>query len=639
MRILKRLDIFILKNFLTMFAATFVICLFVVVMEFLFRYVDELIGKGLSVWILMQFLYYSAKTLIPLAVPLAVLLASLISFGNMGERLELLSMKAAGITLLRILRPLFIVNVFLSGWLFYYQDNDMPKAQLDLSQLLYSMRTKSPELDIPEGVFYDGIAGVNMHVRKKNIDTGMLYGVTIYNLKDGVSNAHIILCDSGRMVTSYDKTCIVLHLYSGEQFENMNNSAFQTQNVPYRRETFVQKDFIIDVDQNFNLMDADRFAGNADVKNFMQLLSDIDSLKNSNRSIGRGMYYDVLCSGLYMPSSSKSYRKNYETGTVEPIPTDIVSVENDTLNIDKQFALLPDAKQQQAVFAAMQKVQQMKMETDYRGVIMEESNRNMRRHCISLWQKITVSLACLLFFFVGAPLGAIIRKGGLGMPIVVAVAIFLFYNMLGTSGMKVSREGSIPVWFGIWMSTFVMAPMGVWLTLKSNSDSSVFNKDAYTNFLRTLFGIRGHRHITRKEVIISDPDYRQAESVLRDLLLQCSAFLKQVPRHPSPFGFIMYIFRRPDLALPKKISEVLEELIIELSNSKDRHVLLMLNGFPIMQPDSFRFYRRRRKDARAIIKYGGLLLVKLEEINGGADRHESSELTDVMDLDDAVDEE
>lgn len=632
MRILKRLDIFILKNFLMMFAATFVICLFVVVMEFLFRYVDELIGKGLSMWILMQFLYYSAKTLIPLAVPLAVLLASLISFGNMGERLELLSMKAAGIPLLRILRPLVVVNIILSGWLFYYQDNDMPQAQLDLSQLLYSMRTKSPELDIPEGVFYDGIAGVNMHVKKKDVDTGMLYGVTIYNFKEGVNNAHIILCDSGRMVTSYDKTCIVLHLYNGEQFENMNNSAFQTQNVPYRRETFVQKDFIIDVDQNFNLADADVFSGNANVKNFSQIISDIDSMKCANDSVGRAHYGDLLCSGLYFPNSTKSYRKNYDNGRTEQIPNDVKHVDNDTLDIDRQFAQLPLAKQQQSVFAAMQKAQLMRMDTEYRGVIMEEANRNVRRHCISLWQKVTISLACLLFFFVGAPLGAIIRKGGLGMPIVVAVCIFLFYNMLGTSGMKVSREGSIPVWFGIWMSSIVMAPMGAWLTLKSNSDSAVFNKDAYASFFRSLMGIRGHRHVVRKEVIINDPDYVQAAVVMQELMSLCSAYLKQVPRRPSPFGYILYIFHRPDLALPIKIHETLEALVSELSNSKDHRILQLINEFPIMQPENFRFYRRRRRDMKDIIKYAGQLLAKMEEMNGGA-AHLRSDVSGLQELD------
>ena len=212
MRIIKRLDIFILKNFMTLFAGTFCISLFVVMMQFLWKYVDELIGKGLSITVMAKFFFYAGETLVPLALPLAILLASLISFGNLGERFELLSIKAAGISLFRTIRPLVIFMLILSGASFYFQNVKVPQAHQNLMQLLYSMRQKSPELDIPEGVFYDGIEGLNLYVKNKDKNTGILYNMVIYNMRDGIDNAHIILADSGKLETTADKKHLELHL-------------------------------------------------------------------------------------------------------------------------------------------------------------------------------------------------------------------------------------------------------------------------------------------------------------------------------------------------------------------------------------------------------------------------------------------
>ena len=213
MRIIKRLDLYILKNYLLLFAGTFCISLFVVMMQFLWKYVDELIGKGLELSVMAKFFFYAAETLVPLALPLAILLASLISFGNLGERFELLAIKAAGISLFRTLRPLIIFTSLLCCGSFYFQDVVAPQAQRNLMQLLYSMRQKSPELDIPEGVFYDGIEGLNLYVKEKNKETGVLYGVMIYNLRDGIDNAQIVLADSGKLETSGNKQHLFLHLY------------------------------------------------------------------------------------------------------------------------------------------------------------------------------------------------------------------------------------------------------------------------------------------------------------------------------------------------------------------------------------------------------------------------------------------
>ena len=240
-----------------LFIGTFFICLFIFMMQFLWRYVDELVGKGLEMSVMAQFFFYSALTLVPVSLPLAVLLASLITFGNFGERYELLAMKAAGISLLKIMRPLAFFVCGLVGVSFYFQNVVGPIAQAKLGTLILSMKQKSPELDIPEGVFYSEIKDYNLKVAKKNRKTGMLYDVLIYNMKDGFENAHIIYADSGRLEMTADKQHLWLHLYSGDLFENLKAQSLKSQNVPYRRESFREKHTIIEFNSDFNMVDGD----------------------------------------------------------------------------------------------------------------------------------------------------------------------------------------------------------------------------------------------------------------------------------------------------------------------------------------------------------------------------------------------
>ena len=215
-----------------LFAGTFFICLFIFMMQFLWKYVDDMVGKGLEMSVLAQFFFYSGLTLVPLSLPLAVLLAALITFGNFGERFELLAMKAAGISLIKIMRPLIVLISIVCCVSFYFQNVIGPKAQTKMLTLLVSMRQKSPELDIPEGVFYDEIDGYNLYVKHKDRDTGMLYDVLIYNMEKGFDNAQIIKSDSGRLEMAADKKHLYLHLFDGEQFENLKSQSFSQRNVP-----------------------------------------------------------------------------------------------------------------------------------------------------------------------------------------------------------------------------------------------------------------------------------------------------------------------------------------------------------------------------------------------------------------------
>lgn len=667
-KLIKKLDIFILKNYLMLFAGTFCISLFVVMMQFLWKYIDELVGKGLSIWILAKFFFYAAETLVSLALPLGVLLASLISFGNLGEKFELLAIKAAGVPLIRTLRPLIICNVIIAFISFYFQNNVAPKATENLLTLRWSIMQSSPEVDIPEGVFYSGVPGMNMYVKKKNPDTGVLYDVIIYNMRDGVNNAHIILADSGKMETSASKKEMLLHLWNGEQFENIANSGFQTRNVPYRRETFVDKLFVIDFDTNFNMEENEGIGRSADTKRMDQIVSSVDSMKYFYDSLSVAYYNDMAVRSLYVANSSRArvfpvdsskiYPWAYQSELSEQIADDSVSVvanadksaseakaEKDKggkakvhlatrptvayvqkgvkvdhsqhVNIDTIFESLNVAKRQGVVQGGLQRVNIAMMDLDYKKSVMQDGDEQIRRHWVQFWTKITMALACLLFFFIGAPLGAIIRKGGLGMPVVVAVLIFIIYYIINTGGMRAGREGSIPVWFGMWLSTMILAPVAAFLTIKSNNDSVLFNSDAYRGLWRKLTGKRMKRHIPRKEVIINDPDYPEVSELVGQLLGEAKDYRRKI-RRPSLFKYLGYIYQ--NLIRGKhdeeadEISKLLEHIIDILSNTKDRKVLTYINSLPVLETRSFRFYRRRRGDMRNILEYGGMLQERINEI-------------------------
>ena len=275
---IKKLDKFIAKQFGLLFVGTFFICQFILMMQFLWKYIDELIGKGLSMDVLAQFFWYMSLMLVPQALPLAILLSSLIAFGNLGESSELTAIKAAGISLMQAFRPLIVIVVFISFGSFYFQNVIGPNANMSFSRLLLSMKQKSPELEIPEGVFYDGIPGCNLYVQQKDLNTGRLYGVMIYKMTDSYEDAAIILADSGMLQSTAEKKHLLLTLYSGEWFENMKSQqVIRGAGVPYRRETFVKKTILLDFDSDFNVADASALSNNSKGKSVRQIALDVDS--------------------------------------------------------------------------------------------------------------------------------------------------------------------------------------------------------------------------------------------------------------------------------------------------------------------------------------------------------------------------
>ena len=276
---IKKLDLFIAKQFGLLFLGTFLISQFVLMMQFLWRYIDELIGKGLTMDVMAQFFWYMGLTLVPQALPLAILLSSLITFGNLGESSELTAIKAAGISLLQAFRSLIVISVAICATSFYFQNVVAPSAYLKFAQLLISMKQKSPELEIPEGIFYDGIPNSNIYVQKKDLTTGKLYGIMIYRMTGSYEDQAIILADSGMLQATAEKKHLVMTLWSGEWFENMRSQELAgSASVPYRRESFVSKRIVLDVDGDFNPTDASSISNDARTKSLMQIRHDLEYL-------------------------------------------------------------------------------------------------------------------------------------------------------------------------------------------------------------------------------------------------------------------------------------------------------------------------------------------------------------------------
>ncbi len=586
MKIITKLDRFILKKFLLLFVGGFFVCLFVFMMQFTWRYVDDLIGKGLSLEILAKFFWYMGITLIPTSLPLAVLLASLITFGNMGEKLELLAMKAAGVPLIRIMRPLMFVAVAASALSFYFQNSITPQAQVDLKTLLITMRQSSPAVEIPEGIFYSGVPKVNLYVQRKDAETGMLYDVIIYKTDKGFDRAQIVLADSGRMEMTADKMHLVLELWKGEQFENLssaNLANMSTKSVPYDRETFAYKKLIIDFDSNFNLMDAEMMRNLASAKTMPEIEHDVDSMQRDIDSIGRMHYREAKVTYFHVPTLSG--KDSLALAAVKAAQTGGAADFLESVDAEKMEAARETARN---------KVHSLRSELEWKRESGNYTNGIIRRHWVEWHLKLTLALSCLLFFFIGAPLGAIIRKGGLGLPTVISVVIFIIYYIINTSGTKMARDGEWNMVCGMWISSLAMLPFGIFFTYKANLDSTMFNSEYYQRIFRTLFGLRTKRHIRRKEVVIDEVETAQALADCSTLRESCNDYCESARLYLAPNYFRLFFRSTPDTKA-EVINACMEQLVANLANSRDHKVIKCINNFPIIFANAHTAPFRNRK--------------------------------------------
>ncbi len=600
---IKKLDIFIAKQFGLLFVGTFFICQFVLMMQFLWRYIDDLIGKGLSVEVLAQFFWYMGLTLVPQALPLAILLSSLITFGNLGESSELTAIKAAGISLMQAFRSLIFITVIVMFSSFYFQNNVGPNSTMKLAQLLISMKQKSPELEIPEGIFYDGIPNCNLYVQKKDLKTGKLYGIMIYRMTNSYEDAAIILADSGMLQSTAEKKHLLLTLHSGEWFENMQSSQLAgSAAVPYRRESFITKRIVLDFDADFNLTDAGSLSNNAKAKGLARISHDIDSLNQSYDSVGRTFLQEVKMRYMqraYLP-------KNDSLAAVK-------KAANMKVDFDTLFNKLQPEQKLAAVNNAMMTVQQATGDLDFKGMITGDADKLIREHKIEAINKFTLALSCLIFFFIGAPLGAIIRKGGLGFPVIISVLVFIVFFILDNTGYRMCRNGLWAIWFGKGLATAVLAPLAVFVTYKATNDSVVFNMDAYRDFFIKLLGIRTKRHIFSKEVIIHDPDYATDAERLAKINEDITLYNKQHHLKNLPNIINVFFKYQPDHEI-ERINKELEAVIEDLSNTRNKFILHDLNLYPILAPKAHtRPFERRWLNiaAAVIVPIGAVLYLRM----------------------------
>ena len=607
---IKRLDTFMLQRFLPLLLMTFFIVLFIVLMQFLFRMIDDLVGKGLSFDVLAELFFYAALTMVPTALPLAVLLASLMVFGNLGEKLELTALKAAGISLFRIMRPLMVLMVLIAVGAFFFQNYVLPVAQSKMWTLLFSVRQKSPEVEIPERSFYDEIPNMNLYIDHKNPETGMLYGMILYDISRGQENARVILADSGRFSFTEDKTRLFLHLHSGEMFENLNDNSMgigTSGYMPFRREEFSDKQIYFTFDANFNRMDESGIRSQYVGQNISQLRQSIDSIGKRVDSIGFN-YAGEIVSARYVGISSHTNRDPEGNPAIikveQPERVTKKLEEMEPVNIDSVFMKPSAAYAKTYVTQAISDTRRALNEFEFRALLLTEQEKLMRRHEIEMQRKFTLSFAVLVFFFIGAPLGAIIKKGGLGTPLVISVFLFIIYYIFDNTGYKMARDGKMDVWEGMWLSTVLLLPLGVFFTRKAIDDSAVFNKDAYVLFFNKLIGRRPKRSLEPKEVIMTEVEPDEAMALLDTLSQAVGAAKTSRSRRPG----ILRIIPTREL---EAVHDPLNAAVDYLSNSRDKRIIILLNNYPFEPTFS---------DLDEIIANSATIRKRLEESNTQTNR-------------------
>ena len=476
---MKKLDIFILKSYLGPLVMTFFIALFILLMQFLWKYVDDLVGKGLEWYIILKLMFYASSTFVPLALPLSILLSSLMMFGNLGEHYELVTIKAAGISLSRIMRPLIVVSIFISAFAFYFSNVVLPMANLKFFSILYDVRAKKLAFSLKEGVFYDGIEGFVIRVGKKEKDGNTIRDVMVYDHTKHLGNVSLTTAEWGKMELSPDKKFLVFRLYNGTNYEERVDLRNNEATHPFQRTEFTEQFQMFDLSA-FQLTRTDEslFKKNYEMQNVNQLSHSIDSIK----------------------SQLASDRKTYETGFMNNLRFygRIDDVKNHGTGAGKKFNPsviynFPARNRYRIMESASNAAKSAKENLETSKESIYNKSKLIYKHQIVYHKKFSFSIACFLLFFIGAPLGAIIRKGGLGMPAVISTLFFILFWVISFVGEKYAAEGVVPPWEGIWFSSAVLMPIGIFLTLKATNDASLFDVDAWLNFFKKLFKIQERR--------------------------------------------------------------------------------------------------------------------------------------------------
>lgn len=470
---IKRLHTFILKSYIGPFILTFFISVFLLLMQFLWKYIDDLVGKGLDFMVIMELLFYASAGLVPLALPLAILLSSIMTFGNLAENYELMALKSAGISLVRIMFPLIIFVVFVGVGAFFFSNNLMPYTNLKMGALLYDVRHQKPEVSIKEGVFSDALEGFSIKVARKNKKTSMLYQIMIYDHTEKNGNRMVTVADSGTMEMTSDNKYMILTMFHGTAYNEVveKKRRREDKEYPHRIDYFEEQRILIDMSGlGFERTDEKLFKNHYQMLNLNQLNTAVDSL-----NMGFEKRQNLFLTNL----KKTNYFKRLKPGLTDSIWYAQNQIDTATLDIDSLFSSLPVHRKKQVFEHARNYARTTQSFINTSSTDLTHKMKYIKRHEIEWHRKFTLSFACLLLFFIGAPLGAIIRKGGLGMPVVVSVLFFVIYYVITISGEKSAKIGEWPAWLGMWISAIVLFPIGIFLTYKAATDSVILNTETY----------------------------------------------------------------------------------------------------------------------------------------------------------------
>jgi lipopolysaccharide export system permease protein len=462
---------------------TFFIAMFVLLMQFLWRYIDDLVGKGLESSIIAELLSYASFGLIPMALPLAILLSSIMTFGNLGEHYELTAMKSSGISLYRIMFPLIILTIIISISAFFFSNNILPHTNRKTYALLYDIKNQRPELDIQEGIFNNDLNDYTIKISHRNRETDMMYDFMIYDHTDRRGNTRVTIADSAEMVVTSDKKYLLLTLYNGRGYEELKDSrSHGTKTYPMQKNEFEKQRVIIDMsDFEFSRTDDELFKHSYQMKNLSQLSEDVDSLYDALYKRKSGFLKNFFTTNIL-----KYDKVVPEVDSATITLTDEKNKKLDSLRqieIDSFYASLTSPKKRQVLstaenYAISAKSYVNSVQHDLRSRI-----KLIKRHEIEWHKKFTLAFACFIFFFIGAPLGAIIRKGGLGLPVVISVVFFIIYYVISLIGEKFVREAILPAWQGMWIASVILLPLGIFLSYKAAHDSVILDIYTYWHFL------------------------------------------------------------------------------------------------------------------------------------------------------------
>lgn len=490
---MKKIYIFTIKSYLGPLVLTFFIALFILLMQFLWKYIDDLVGKGLEGDIIAQLLFYASATFVPMALPLAILLSSLMTFGNLGEHYELVAMKAAGISVWKIMRPLMLLSLAISLLAFLFSNYVQPYSNLKFQSLLYDVRQQKLAFDITEGVFYHGIENYVIRVGSKEKDGRTIHDVKIYDHTDRLGNIKVTTAQSGYMEMSPDQEYIIFTLFDGYSYTDIVSERNYRDNRPFDRTAFKQQRIRFDLSEfNMNRTKEELFKSHYTMLNIKQLNMSVDSL--DQRFEERKERYKMSFERRFQNFATLDTTTKAMLAVKKPTEEIVADTAKALIDQDSAFLLewpfianFDKKEQGNLLDMALTAARSARDNVIFNKNDFNYQQENIRKHLIAWHKKFTLSIACLILFFIGAPMGAIIRKGGLGLPVVISVLFFVIYHITSITGEKAAKVGDLDIVTGVWLSSLVLFPMGLFLTFKATTDAGLLDVDSWRKIFRKLF--------------------------------------------------------------------------------------------------------------------------------------------------------